>query len=120
MRGGTPRRPQRLLIKQVGIPLLEVGAANNFQQIREITRQVGRAVAEEAKAEALLAQMDKTLAQLAASAPPRPIRIVVFDGAGSVYGKGQSGRCHHHGRGCHEHFRANRAANAATSESSSC
>jgi iron complex transport system substrate-binding protein len=76
----------RLLIKQVGIPLLELDSANNFQQIRDITRRIGRAVGAEAKAEELLQKMDATLAQLAATAPKQPIRIVGWNGAGSVEG----------------------------------
>jgi iron complex transport system substrate-binding protein len=76
----------RLLIKQVGIPLLELDSANNFQQIRDITRRIGRAVGAEAKAEELLQKMDATLAQLAATAPRQPIRIVGWNGAGSVEG----------------------------------
>jgi iron complex transport system substrate-binding protein len=78
----------RLLLKQVGIPLLELDAANSFQQIRDITRQVGRAVGAQSQAERLLQQMDATLTQLAASAPTQPIRVIAWDGSGDVYGKG--------------------------------
>lgn len=78
----------RLLIREVGIPLLEIDAANDFQQIRDITRQVATAVGAQERAERLLGQMDATLAQLAAGAPQRPIRVIGWDGTGSLYGKG--------------------------------
>lgn len=78
----------RAMLKQLHLPLLEVPPAEDFGAIREVTRQVARAVGEEARGEQLLAQMDATLADLAATAPRRPIRVLSWDGGGIVPGKG--------------------------------
>jgi iron complex transport system substrate-binding protein len=78
----------RQLLAAVHIPMLELPPANDFQDIRAVTLQVGRAVGAEARARRLIAQMDATLAQLAATAPRRPISIVGWDGSGSLPGRG--------------------------------
>jgi len=78
----------RQLLKEVGVPLLELPGADSFQDIRDITRSVGHAVGAEGKAEELLRQMDATLADLAATAPRRPISIIGWNGGGDVEGKG--------------------------------
>src|SRR6516164_10266126 len=54
----------RTLLNRSNIPLLQVSPAENFEQIRAVTRLVSRAVGEDAKGEALLAHMDATLAEL--------------------------------------------------------
>jgi len=78
----------RQLLKEVGIPLLELAPANSFQEIRETTRRVGHAVGADDKAEELLRRMDAILAELAATAPPQPISIIGWNGGGMVEGKG--------------------------------
>jgi iron complex transport system substrate-binding protein len=78
----------RALLVRSRIPLLQVPLANNFADIRDVTRLVARAVGEDAKAEILLKQMDATLAQLAASEPKRRIVIAGWESAGEVPGKG--------------------------------
>jgi iron complex transport system substrate-binding protein len=78
----------RQLLKEVGIPLLEIPPANSFADIRTTTRQVARAVGADQKAEALIGQMDATLAQLAATAPPHPLTIIGWNGGGDVDGAG--------------------------------
>ncbi len=86
---GTFTTPMtRTLIKQVGIPMLEVPAANNFAEIRAATRKVAHALGEDASAEALIDKMDLTLRQLAASRPRRVIRVAGWDGGGGVPGRG--------------------------------
>jgi iron complex transport system substrate-binding protein len=86
---GTYTTPDtRALLKEVGIPVLELPPADSFEEIRDVTRAVGRAVGAEARAESLIRRMDDTLAQLAATAPRRPISIVGWDGARTVPGKG--------------------------------
>jgi iron complex transport system substrate-binding protein len=62
--------------------------ANSFQDIRDIVRQVGEAVGEPARAEALLTRMDATLADLAAHPPERRLRVVAWSGGSAVPGKG--------------------------------
>jgi len=76
----------REFLKRAAIPLVEVPVATNFDEIRKTTRAVGRAVGEEAKADALIGEMDATLAELQSARPSR--RIVVADWGGEVSGKG--------------------------------
>jgi len=78
----------RALLKRVGVPLVEVPAAESFAEIRTVTRQVARAVGEEEMGEILLAQMDATLDQLGASSPRQRIVVAAWDGAGSIPAKG--------------------------------
>jgi len=86
---GTASTPTtREFLKRANIPLIEVPVATNFDQIRTSTRLVGRAVGEEAKAESLLAAMDATLAELAATKPTRRIVVADWGGGGEVSGKG--------------------------------
>lgn len=85
---GTYTTPDtRQLLKAVGIPVIELPPANNFEEIREQTREVGHALGADARAEQLIREMDATLAQLGATAPKRRITIVSWDGGGSVYGR---------------------------------
>jgi iron complex transport system substrate-binding protein len=86
---GTASTPAtRDLLKRAAIPLLEVPFADDFPAIRANTHLLGRALGEEAKAEALIRRMDANLAELAASAPQRPITVAAWDGSGDVPGKG--------------------------------
>ena len=84
--GTTSTFAARALLKQAGIPLLELPAAENFADIRSLTRTIGRAVGEEEKAESLLRRMDATLAELQKSALANPITVVAWDGGGNVPG----------------------------------
>jgi iron complex transport system substrate-binding protein len=76
----------RMLLKRVGAPLIELPPAEDFDAIRANTRLIGRALGEEAKAEAEIREMDATLAELAATAPKRRIVIAGWDGSGAVPG----------------------------------
>jgi len=78
----------RTLARRVGARVVDVKNANNFQDIRDIVRQVGEAVGEPARAEALVRQMDATLAGLAAHPPRRRMRVVAWSGGSAVPGKG--------------------------------
>jgi len=68
--------------------LLEVPQANSFDEIRRVTRSVGHALGEDEKAGDLIARMDATLSALAATKPRELIRVVGWNGGGSVPGKG--------------------------------
>ena len=78
----------REFLKRAAIPLVEVPVATNFNEIRNTTRLIGRAVGEEAKAEALIGGMDATLAELEATRPSRRIVVADWGGGGEVSGKG--------------------------------
>lgn len=77
----------RGLLKQLGYPMIEVDHAETFADIRRITRQVAKAVGEESRGEALIAQMDRQLAELARDPGP-PMRVAAWDGAGFNASKG--------------------------------
>ena len=77
----------RALLARSGARIVEVPPAENFDQIRAVTRLVGQAVGEPARAEALIAQMDQILRGLAASKPARPVRVMGWGGGGFVPGR---------------------------------
>jgi iron complex transport system substrate-binding protein len=78
----------RGFLKRVGMPLLEVPPANNFEEIRQVTRSVAEAVGEQERGERLLARMDATLLAVAATQPKQTIRVAGWDGGGNVPGEG--------------------------------
>ena len=78
----------RAMLAKSGARVVEVPDAQTFAQIRAVTRAVGDAVGARPRAEALLAQMDKTLRQLAASAPKQPVRVMDWGGGGFAPGRG--------------------------------
>jgi iron complex transport system substrate-binding protein len=71
----------RGLLRRLGYPMIEVDGADSFADIRRITRQVAAAVGEVARGEALIARMDRQLADLARDPGP-PLRVAAWDGAG--------------------------------------
>ncbi len=78
----------RMLLKRLEVPVLEVAPSNSFEDIRATTRKVAAALGEQAAAEKLLATMDATLRELAATRPGQMITVAGWDGGGSVPGKG--------------------------------
>jgi iron complex transport system substrate-binding protein len=78
----------RRLAKMVGAPIVEVEAANDFEAIRRVVRQIGAAVDETSRAEALIREMDNELNSLSARRRTKPLRVVVWTGDGSVPGRG--------------------------------
>jgi iron complex transport system substrate-binding protein len=78
----------RMLLRRIGANLVEVPPAEDFDQIRAATRQVARAVREEAKGEALIAEMDAALADLARTKPIRRIVVAGWTTSGTVPAKG--------------------------------
>jgi iron complex transport system substrate-binding protein len=86
---GTYTTPAtRMLIKKLGMPMLELPPANNFDEIRAQTRTVAHALGRDAVAASLIARMDTTLKQLESTKPSRVIRVAGWSGGGSVPGKG--------------------------------
>src|SRR5277367_5620286 len=78
----------RSLLKKMHMPLLEVAPAVDFDQIRAVTRNVAHALKRDAAGEALIARMDSTLQELAATKPAQLIRVAAWGEGGSVPGKG--------------------------------
>jgi iron complex transport system substrate-binding protein len=86
---GTYTTPAtRRLLKQVGIPMLEIPPANNFDEIRTTTRSVARALGQDVLGAELIAKMDATLKELGAAEATRTIRVAAWNGGGSVPGRG--------------------------------
>lgn len=77
----------RRLARMVGAPIVEVESANDFAAIRRVVRQIGAAVGEADRAEALIRDMDSELDGLAARRPAKPLRVVAWTGDGSVPGR---------------------------------
>jgi iron complex transport system substrate-binding protein len=86
---GTYTTPAaRALLKKLRLPLLEVPPAEDFNEVRAVTRQVAHALGREQVGEALIAKMDSTLQELAASRPPRSIRVAAWGEGGAIPGRG--------------------------------
>jgi len=86
---GTYTTPAtRSLLKRLHWPLLEVPPAADFDEIRTVTRQVAHALQRDEIGEALIAKMDSTLRELAATQPPQNIRVAAWGEGGSIPGKG--------------------------------
>jgi len=78
----------RMLLRRIGANLVEVPPAEDFDQIRTVTRQVAHAVGADAKGEALIAEMDAALADLARTKPARRIVVAGWTTSGTVPAKG--------------------------------
>ena len=78
----------RPLLAKSGARILEVPPAESFEQIRAITRLVAKAVGEEARGEALIAQMDADLRDVAAHRPGHALTVAGWGGGGYVPGTG--------------------------------
>ena len=76
------------MLKQLHLPLLEVAPASDFEQIRAMTRDVARVLGAAAAGEELIAKMDLTLQELAATRPQKLIRVAAWGEGGSVPGPG--------------------------------
>jgi iron complex transport system substrate-binding protein len=78
----------RPLLARTGARVIEVPPAENFEQIRSITRMVAKAVGEEARGEALIAKMDADLRVLAAHRPKQMLTVAGWGTGGYVPGTG--------------------------------
>ena len=78
----------RDMLKQLGVPLVEVPPASNFEEIHAVTRQVAQALGERAAGERLLSVMDSTLSELEVERSDRIITVAGWNGSGAVPGQG--------------------------------
>jgi iron complex transport system substrate-binding protein len=78
----------RAILAKSGARIVEVPPAENWAQIRAVTRQVAQAVGEAARGEALIAKMDATLRDVAAHRPAKPLTVAEWGGGGFVPGTG--------------------------------
>lgn len=70
----------RALLQRVGVPLIEVDAASDWEGIRRVTREVATAVDALPRAEQLIGQMDAELAWLRARRARVPVRAIGWSG----------------------------------------
>jgi iron complex transport system substrate-binding protein len=71
----------RALLSRAGVRMVEVDAAQDWEGIRQATREVAAAVGEVERGEALLARMDAQLARARALRPAQPVRAIGWSGA---------------------------------------
>jgi iron complex transport system substrate-binding protein len=85
---GTYTTPAaRMILARVGIHTVTIPPANDFAAIRRVTQMVASAVAEAARGESLLAQMDAQLESLERIVPQTRLRVAAWDGGGSIPGR---------------------------------
>ena len=77
----------RRLLAGAQTPLLLLQPVQDWDGIRAVTREVAAAVGEVARGEQLLAEMDATLAALAAVRPADPVRVIGWSGGTDVPGR---------------------------------
>lgn len=76
----------RKVLASRGVPVVEVPLAENFDQIRAVTRQVAAALHAEARGEVLVAHMNEDLRTAAKLKPVKPIRVAQWGNGGYVPG----------------------------------
>jgi iron complex transport system substrate-binding protein len=76
------------MLAKSGARVVEVPPAQTWDQIRAVTRQVAKAVGEEARGEALVAKMNTTLRDVDTHRPRRPLTVAEWGGGGYVPGTG--------------------------------
>lgn len=77
----------RGMLKRLGYPMIEVAHPASVEEVRTITRQVAAAVGEISRGEALIARMDRQMADLAREPGP-PIPVIAWDRTGFSAGEG--------------------------------
>jgi iron complex transport system substrate-binding protein len=85
-KGTNPRLKAHLI--ETKTPFVEVMWANSLADIRTVTMQLGKAFGEEARAKALLADMDAKLARAAKDAPHPPVRTLIYEPNGYATSSG--------------------------------
>jgi iron complex transport system substrate-binding protein len=79
----------RNMLEKSGAKIVTVPLAENFDQIRSVTRAVAFALHAEARGEVLIAQMDEDLRAITKARSAKPIRVAQWGNGGYV--PGQSG-----------------------------
>ena len=78
--GTNPRLHAHLA--EIGVAVLDVPWANSLADIRRITRFLGDKLGARDRADAMIADMDATLARARASAPKLPVRTLIYEANG--------------------------------------
>ncbi len=84
--GTNPRLHQNLM--RLGVPVLDVPWANSIADVRAETRMLGKKLGAEQRAEMLLHEMDRKIAEVRAHAPRPPVSAILYEpqGYASVQG----------------------------------
>jgi iron complex transport system substrate-binding protein len=78
--GTNPRLHAHL--DEIGIPVFEVPWASSLAEVRRVTRVLGARLGAPHRADALIAEMDATLAKAKASAPRQPVSALIYEANG--------------------------------------
>ena len=76
------------LMGAAGVPVLDLPWANSLEDVRKVTRLLGERLGEPARANALLADMDRKLAAAHASAPSPPVATLIYEPNGYITADG--------------------------------
>jgi iron complex transport system substrate-binding protein len=76
------------LLKRTGIKVVEFGAPQTLEAVRQQIREFAAAIGEKERGEAMVAETDARLAELAAKARTPPLRAIVLRPNGFTVGKG--------------------------------
>ncbi len=76
-KGTNPRLKAHLVA--AGVKVLDVPWANNLADVRKVTRMLGKALGAEARAKAMLKEMDAKLAAARAAAPHPPVSALIYE-----------------------------------------
>ena len=86
--GTNPRLRAHLI--ETHTPFVETKWANSIADIRDVTRQIGAALGEMDRAEAMIADMDAKLARAAKDAPHPPVTTLIYEPNGYANSGGVS------------------------------
>jgi iron complex transport system substrate-binding protein len=87
MYAGTNAR-LHLNLTRLGVPVLDVPWANSIADVRTVTQMLGKKLGAEQRAEMLLRDMDRKIAEVRAHAPKPPVSAILYEpqGYASVQG----------------------------------
>jgi iron complex transport system substrate-binding protein len=76
------------LMRAAGVPVLDLPWANSLDDVRKVTRLLGDRLGEQARANALLEDMDRKLAAARANAPSPPVATLIYEPNGYITADG--------------------------------
>lgn len=86
--GAFTTRTTIMLLKRVGMPVVEFGVPETLDGVRQQIREVAAALGEQPRGEALITEMDGRLAALAGKRHPRRLSAIVMRPNGFTVGRG--------------------------------
>ena len=90
MYAGTNTR-LHLNLSRLHVPILDVPWADSIADVRSVTRMLGSKLGDPARAQALLDEMDRKIAQARAEAPRPPVKAILYEPQGYASMQGLTG-----------------------------